>query len=239
MHFSLNNLRRDDRGITGLETAIILIAFVVVASVFAFTILNSGVFASERSKQAVFAGLRDTRSSLVPKGGARAYRGFDATNSGAVFKVSFTVANGVDGEPIDLTPPYTADASGIDPDPNPTGTEYVTVMSYWDNDQYMPDMPWTVDWVGFSSGDNLLEVGETAEITVWLMDRDTAVAIGSTSSILLMDGGATGGTGGISAGDTPLIKNRNFRIEVKPPRGAIVSVERKTPAALKTVMDLR
>ena len=29
----------DQRGITGLETAIILIAFVVVASVFAFTVL--------------------------------------------------------------------------------------------------------------------------------------------------------------------------------------------------------
>ena len=31
--------RRDERGITGLETAIILIAFVVVASVFAYTVL--------------------------------------------------------------------------------------------------------------------------------------------------------------------------------------------------------
>ncbi|MBT5320698.1 MAG: flagellin, partial [Chloroflexi bacterium] len=45
------------RGITGLETAIILIAFVVVASVFAFTVLSTGIFASERSKETVFAGL--------------------------------------------------------------------------------------------------------------------------------------------------------------------------------------
>ena len=37
-----------ERGITGLETAIILIAFVVVASVFAFTVLSMGIFASER-----------------------------------------------------------------------------------------------------------------------------------------------------------------------------------------------
>ena len=35
---------RKDKGITGLETAIVLIAFVVVASVFAFTILSAGVF---------------------------------------------------------------------------------------------------------------------------------------------------------------------------------------------------
>ncbi len=53
-------LNRRQRGITGLETAIILIAFVVVASVFAFTILSSGVFAAERSKQSISAGLQDT-----------------------------------------------------------------------------------------------------------------------------------------------------------------------------------
>ncbi len=45
------------RGITGLETAIILIAFVVVASVFAFTVLSTGIFASERSKDTVCAGI--------------------------------------------------------------------------------------------------------------------------------------------------------------------------------------
>ena len=45
------------RGITGLETAIILIAFVVVASIFAFTVLSTGIFASERAKETVYAGL--------------------------------------------------------------------------------------------------------------------------------------------------------------------------------------
>ena len=38
----LGKLLRDENGITALETAIILIAFVVVASVFAFTILSAG-----------------------------------------------------------------------------------------------------------------------------------------------------------------------------------------------------
>ena len=49
---------RAQRGITGLETAIVLIAFVVVASVFAFTILSAGVFASEANKQTIHAGLK-------------------------------------------------------------------------------------------------------------------------------------------------------------------------------------
>jgi len=44
---NLKYMRTKQRGITGLETAIILIAFVVVASVFAFTVLSTGVFSSE------------------------------------------------------------------------------------------------------------------------------------------------------------------------------------------------
>ncbi|OUC08532.1 hypothetical protein RY27_08390, partial [Litorilinea aerophila] len=64
----LKRLQRDERGITALETAIILIAFVVVASVFAFTILSAGTFSTERGKEAVYAGLSEVRSSIEIKG---------------------------------------------------------------------------------------------------------------------------------------------------------------------------
>ena len=55
---------RDERGITGLETAIVLIAFVVVAAVFAFVVLSTGLFSAERGKDTVFAGLAKTRGSM-------------------------------------------------------------------------------------------------------------------------------------------------------------------------------
>ncbi len=71
----LSGRNETQRGITGLETAIILIAFVVVASVFAFTVLSTGIFASERSKETVFAGLDEVRSSLEPRGSVIAYKG--------------------------------------------------------------------------------------------------------------------------------------------------------------------
>ena len=38
----VTGLHANQRGITGLETAIVLIAFVVVASVFAFAVLSTG-----------------------------------------------------------------------------------------------------------------------------------------------------------------------------------------------------
>ncbi len=58
----------DQRGVTGLETAIILIAFVVVASIFAFTVLSSGIFSAERGKETVFSSLREARGSAAIKG---------------------------------------------------------------------------------------------------------------------------------------------------------------------------
>ena len=61
-------LGRSERGVTGLETAIILIAFVVVASVFAFTVLSTGIFSAERGKETVYAGLEQARGSIELKG---------------------------------------------------------------------------------------------------------------------------------------------------------------------------
>ena len=43
-------LHRGQKGITGLETAIILIAFVTVASVLAYSVLSAGIFSSEKGK---------------------------------------------------------------------------------------------------------------------------------------------------------------------------------------------
>ena len=231
---------KGQRGITGLETAIILIAFVVVASVFAFTILSSGVFVSERSKQSINAGLQDTRSTLLPKGGTRAFRGFDLSNNAAVYKVSFTVANAVGGEPVSLAPPYTADGLGTDPDVVPNA-EWVTVLSYTDPEQYLSDVPWTVKFLGKNNGDTVLEVGEAAEITLWLMDQDTSVPVGATSSVLIMNGtgDGVGGAGGIAGLANSLSTNTDFSIEMKPARGAIIQIDRTTPPALGTVMQLQ
>ena len=61
-------LKLNERGITGLETAIVLIAFVVVASVFAFAVLSTGLLSSEKSKETVLGGLQSTivlRGSVI------------------------------------------------------------------------------------------------------------------------------------------------------------------------------
>ena len=54
----LITLLSEQRGITGLETAIVLIAFVVVASVFAFTVLTTGIFTSQEAQKASESAVR-------------------------------------------------------------------------------------------------------------------------------------------------------------------------------------
>ncbi|MCI0781486.1 MAG: hypothetical protein J4N89_10435, partial [Chloroflexi bacterium] len=61
-------LSKDQRGITGLETAIVLIAFVVVASVFAFAVLSTGLLSAEKSKETVLGGLAETSSTIAIRG---------------------------------------------------------------------------------------------------------------------------------------------------------------------------
>ena len=60
--FDLSAVDDDDVPLdhAGLETAIVLIAFVVVASVFAFAVLNTGLLSSEKSKEAALGGLQET-----------------------------------------------------------------------------------------------------------------------------------------------------------------------------------
>jgi flagellin FlaB len=56
------------KGIVGIEAAIILIAFVIVSAVFAFMVINMGLFATQRSKDTISQGLREASSPLQVDG---------------------------------------------------------------------------------------------------------------------------------------------------------------------------
>ncbi len=229
-----------EKGITGLETAIILIAFVVVASVFAFTVLSTGIFASERSKETVFAGLEEAKSSIEPRGSVIAYKGRidTSTATDTIYKISFVVSNAVSGEPVDLTAPYTANDVGTDPD-IVASAEYKTVVSFVDQNQYLSDIPWTVDWIGNSNSDDLLEEGEKAEISVWLLRRDNTFTATANNGVDYYTGDDANGSRGMISSDTFLGTNDQFTVEVKPESGAVLTVQRSAPSRLDTIMDLK
>ena len=214
---------QDQRGITGLETAIILIAFVVVASVFAFTVLSTGVFSAERGKETVFAGLKEAQASLSPGGGMNAIRG-DVEGTNAIVKLVFVVTSAVGGQEIDLTPPNTTDDATPDPDVN-TGAQTVMIIAYSDENQFIDDLDWTVDFIGKENGDFILDEDEQAEITVWLHDQDaTDYNLGTASNTQYLT--------------TRLGINTRFRIEVEPAEGSTLVLERTTPPRLQPIIEL-
>lgn len=226
------------RGITGLETAIILIAFVLVGSVFAFTVLSSGVQASEQSRTQVRAGLRDIQNTLNLKGTTIGFAAKLGTTD-ALYKVSFMVSAALPNEGVDLTPPFTANDTGTDPDAV-SGAQYVTVISYLDKDQYLSDLPWSVRFIGTSNGDNVLDRDEVAEVTVWLLDRDTSKTVTQDDSAAYMNGTSDGGgTGGLTSSNTPIVRGKEFTLEIRPPKGQVVSINRTLPDSVTAVMDLR
>ena len=138
---------RSEQGITGLETAIILIAFVVVATIFAFVVLTTGVFSAERGKETVFAGLEKARGSMEIRGGVVV----TATGTTlAVDDIQFAVANSAGGEPVPV---------------NPTGTNNRTVIAYRDDNIVDNDVTFTVTNI-VGDTDTLLEPGELKVISI-------------------------------------------------------------------------
>ena len=132
-----------------METAIILIAFVVVAAVFAFTVLSAGVFSADRGKEAVYAGLAEVSGSMEVMGSVIAIA--DATGAGeTVDSIVFTLANVAGGEPIDFT---------VSPDNR-------VIIDYRDEIQHVPNLTWSKTYVGKNDTDDLLEPGEVFELTV-------------------------------------------------------------------------
>jgi flagellin FlaB len=61
-------LLRQKRGIVGLEAAIVLIAFVIIAAAFSFMVVNQGLFATERGKAVVQEGLQQASTPLSMDG---------------------------------------------------------------------------------------------------------------------------------------------------------------------------
>ena len=229
MNTRTEGLATRQKGITGLETSIILIAFVVVASVFAFMILSAGVRSSEANKQTITAGLQETRTLLLQHGSAFAYQG-KVVAVATVFKVQFIVSNSLAGEPIDLTSPHTADDTAIDPD-IATANTALMIISYADENQRFPEVPWTVKFIWNNNNDLLLEDGEKVEITVWLFDRNFAQSATSDNSVQYMDTSTVneGGVGAVTSTDSLIIKSTRFLVEVTPQQGGALTVQRTLP----------
>ncbi len=183
---------RDEHGVTGLETAIILIAFVVVAAVFAFVVLSTGLFSSERGKEAVYAGLAKTRGTMELSSGVIA-----TSNGTKITKLTFDVALAAGGDAVNL---------------DPAATTNRTVISYIDSSTSVNNVTYTATAL-VGNSDKLLQPGELFEVAIDMTQAAmSAVTVGT---------------------------NATFTLEIKPPSGSYMVIQRTTPAAITdTTIDL-
>ncbi|MEN6609736.1 MAG: archaellin/type IV pilin N-terminal domain-containing protein [Methanoregulaceae archaeon] len=91
-------MRKDD-GFTGLEAAIVLIAFVVVAAVFSYVVLGAGFFTTQKSQQVVHSSVSQASSTMELSGPVNV----QAKSADTVANVSFYLQLAAGGTSVDLT----------------------------------------------------------------------------------------------------------------------------------------
>ena len=228
-------MRDNKKGFTGLEAAIVLTAFVVVAAVFSYVVLNAGFFTTQKSKEVVHTGVEQATSSIELSGDVIGH----GWNYSRVNNTPGTADYGKwDWDATNYYLSYYAwnDSEKYQKDSNLTVVEfYLTltagqhpasmndfVISYTDKDTHVGNIPRSTNenaslgnltmpsWnytIIYSDGDALLEYGEKAKIIVALPDYGVP-------------------------------RNQEFTIEVKPSEGATLSITRTAPPSLDKMMCL-
>ena len=155
---AVGRIRNDQSGITGLETAIVLIAFIVVAAVFAFAVLTTGLFTTERAKETTLSALGEAQSTLAPKG---AVIGEAAGTS--VDTVKFKLANATGAAAVDLATTRTL-LTYSDDNQNVNGAPLATAGVIGAFAGAGKKVCWKTNWL-IGTGDTI-DSGEVVEITV-------------------------------------------------------------------------
>jgi len=187
----LEKIHHKEEGITGLGTAIILIAFVIVASVFAYVVLSAGLFASQKVNEAVNAALGSTMSVLEPKGDVIA-----KMENSVVKEVYLCVGIPTAGHPVDFG--------------STSNSTKIVVISYSDEDNFIPAVNWTLQKLSTMNTDDLLDENELFMITMDLS-----------------------GTGNVTIGPY-----HTFALEIKRPDGPVLAIERTIPGGTNQYVNL-
>lgn len=96
----MKNIYSED-AFTGLEAAIVLIAFVVVAAVFSYVVLGAGFFTTQTAQATVHTGVAQASSSLEIVGNVMGINDSDAADQLSYVNVSVALTAG--GTAMDLT----------------------------------------------------------------------------------------------------------------------------------------
>lgn len=144
------SMRKDEKGFTGLEAAIVLTAFIVVAAVFSYVVLNAGFFTTEKAKEVVHTGVETATSAVVLAGDIIAVEGTGTElNTVATLYIPLKLSAGRGSIQVG--------SSSVDSD---------LTIAYADNLVYDADCTWTGTFVEERSINDILDYGEKVQLDV-------------------------------------------------------------------------
>ena len=195
-----SSLRKDERAFTGLEAAIVLTAFVVVAAVFSYVVLNAGFFTTQTAKSTVHTGVTQATSSVELAGDVI---GYGNTAESKLDNVTFYLRLTAGKNPVNINKTLVTFTT--------SEKHIVLTKNYTAHDnssKSISENEWTFSWIDplESPADNLLEKCEKVCIKADIPDLDP---------------------------------NTDFTIEVKPPEGSTLGIDRSVPPAIYEVMNLK
>ncbi|WP_440954888.1 archaellin/type IV pilin N-terminal domain-containing protein [Methanosarcina sp. Mfa9] len=139
---------KDERAFTGLESAIVLTAFVVVAAVFSYVVLGAGFTTSDTAKATIDEGVKQASSSVQLAGDVIAK---ESGNTSTVGQILVTLQLTAGQAPVDIG---TNSNAGM------------MVVSYADSSVYNESVTWSKVFVGDDDGDSVLEQHEKVQLTI-------------------------------------------------------------------------
>ena len=95
----MSSRRINDEGFTGLEAAIVLIAFVVVAAVFSYVVLGAGFFTTQKAQETVYKGVEQSTANIQMIGNVYGL----STDNTYITNLTFTIGLAPGAPAIDLT----------------------------------------------------------------------------------------------------------------------------------------
>jgi len=219
------------RGVVGIESAIVLIAFVIVAAALAFVVLNMGFATSQKAKTSIVATLGEAGSSLQVSGKVFAW----SNSSGAapeiqVIGIPIKIASG--GDSINLNQLFTAvkfvsdsvtyddiyeGVVGTDPSPSSVLNGVTECVA---------DFPLAIT----SNPITAIPSANTGACIYFTVNLNSNQILdqGEHAILAVIFGPAT---------DRPTALDK-VKIELIPPSGATLTVERQIPNISTTYVDL-
>ena len=197
---------KNRKGMLGVESAIILIAFVIVAAAFSFMVVNMGLFATQRGRDTISQGVQEASTPLMLDGSIL-IRG---TSSGEVDAIIIPLKTlGVKYVPmanettvvslrVENHTAYANIYNGIN-DTDPRGHDFSELISGLSSGGQTT----AVLFIENSDGDDSMDAQEKGLLIIYLTDNDQAN------------------------------KRENVFVEIRPEKGAPLSIEFIVPSELQ------